>query len=60
MARLNKRQDSGSPWHTPLKTGKGALTILFIIIQVSADSYKLCIVQVKFSGRLYFHGALHK
>ena len=54
IARLNRRQESGSPCLTPLETWKGSLIVPFRITTVSAESYRERTVRIKLLGRLYF------
>lgn len=52
IPRLKRRQDRGSPWWTPLDTGKMELRHPLIITLVVAFKQRFCTVQIKWSGSL--------
>ena len=47
IPRLKRRQERGSPWHTPLVTQKHELRYPFIITLVEAFEYRFCMVCIK-------------
>src|SRR5258708_11944495 len=60
IARLNRRQDSGSPWQTPLVTWNFLLISPFRITIVSALEYRDFMVFTRFCGMFICSMTLHR
>ncbi len=60
MARLNRRQDSGSPWQTPLVTRNFLLISPFRITIVSAFEYRDLMVFTRFCSIFIVSRTFHR